>query len=816
MDTAAGITESQRSSSPEDGTYRPPKGLEDGYDSAATAGGNGSRDGDYQADPDSSEWDLDTDDVRSISSTELREARPNRWKGPAPTWRALTEQDRLTYEAFVSLRNQDLSAHLYTAFALKRRGQMQGSGDAETENDAEDEEDGDFDAVTGTRVRGSDWVPPKSWTAWPLRSHLVPRDYELMSGSASGDPLDSYTLRRTVVLEEGSSRPAAALEDLLCATMIRTATDRFRRRQALGHVDSENNPICQHDHQERPGSPGGQSEGGEWPNSSPPSAQLHLSSPPLASPTHAIEDRTYIPSAATDDDKSHALLRPAARRILDSLDATLLRLHDARVCATMDLSETSGTSSSEQEEKTEPSEHESATSGSRKRKRGRPRSKNPIVRPKFMEPEKPGRGNKRRVGRPRRVYVPLDGETENEMLIRVAKERHERIPVFSDSKENSCRETSTDGGSTDKKPAKSKSSRSKGSVILKLEGETERQYQVRVARTKHLKLPEFLSDDEDAPQDATQSPRQDVLKTELSSEMEVDEKLTTDEAAERKIRQKKKTMSRWPLRNWSDVVGAASLAGFSPAVVARVTQRCANLFGQSMEMHTITEAPVAGRRKRKRTGMVTKEYRPGGSLSETSLTSGGEDGSDTHSKTSDGSASLIKMQRLRSLSREPALRGDVIVGSSSDDGSDRKAIARGRGRRASSAAAADAGFFCPHAACSRFIKAFTRRDNLARHMNLVHGEANPGYGQSRSRSQSRGPAQNDQDGGEDDEFEGGEDSADEMDGAVHVDGFLKPIKIRQGWRAEDFTKRRDKGEPGGTRRQGRSRRGRRDSDGYES
>jgi hypothetical protein len=29
------------------------------------------------------------------------------------------------------------------------------------------------------------------------------------------------------------------------------------------------------------------------------------------------------------------------------------------------------------------------------------------------------------------------------------------------------------------------------------------------------------------------------------------------------------------------------------------------------------------------------------------------------------------------------------------------------------------------------------------------------------------------------------DTEDEMEGAVHVDGFLKPIKIRKGWRGED-------------------------------
>lgn len=46
-------------------------------------------------------------------------------------------------------------------------------------------------------------------------------------------------------------------------------------------------------------------------------------------------------------------------------------------------------------------------------------------------------------------------------------------------------------------------------------------------------------------------------------------------------------------RDWSEVMGAAALVGFSPDVIARATQRCSNLFGEGMGMRTMTEAPIS-------------------------------------------------------------------------------------------------------------------------------------------------------------------------------------------------------------------------------
>jgi len=47
--------------------------------------------------------------------------RPNQWKGHPSTWQQLNSAEIDTYTALNEIRNQDLSLHLYNAFALKKR-----------------------------------------------------------------------------------------------------------------------------------------------------------------------------------------------------------------------------------------------------------------------------------------------------------------------------------------------------------------------------------------------------------------------------------------------------------------------------------------------------------------------------------------------------------------------------------------------------------------------------------------------------------------------------------------------------------------------
>ena len=67
----------------------------------------------------SPEWDKTTASIASLSSDDLYESRPNRWRGPASTWRTFTHEDRSVYEALEARRRGDLAVHLYNAFALR-------------------------------------------------------------------------------------------------------------------------------------------------------------------------------------------------------------------------------------------------------------------------------------------------------------------------------------------------------------------------------------------------------------------------------------------------------------------------------------------------------------------------------------------------------------------------------------------------------------------------------------------------------------------------------------------------------------------------
>lgn len=82
-------------------------------------------------DDDDDEWNKSTSEIMSEDSDYLHENRPNRWKGPPQTWLSITEDERLTYNALERLRNQNLSLHLYNAWALRQRLPRAAAGEGE-------------------------------------------------------------------------------------------------------------------------------------------------------------------------------------------------------------------------------------------------------------------------------------------------------------------------------------------------------------------------------------------------------------------------------------------------------------------------------------------------------------------------------------------------------------------------------------------------------------------------------------------------------------------------------------------------------------
>lgn len=163
-----------------------------------------------------------------------------------------------------------------------------------------------------------------------------------------------------------------------------------------------------------------------------------------------------------------------------------------------------------------------------------------------------------------------------------------------------------------------------------------------------------------------------------------------------------------------------------------------------MEMHVLEEGAAGGRAETRVANLPSSRQQMEVSSS--------EDDTSAH------------VTQLRVLSRQSSVA--ILDSSAPDDDAGEKA--RGKRRRTSSARPPAQPFFCSVNTCARSTQGFSRRVHLARHMNLVHGERveRPHQGETLEAQ-----------------------SQDEMFGAVHVDGFLRPIKTRKGWRAEDITKR---------------------------
>ncbi|VUC37743.1 unnamed protein product [Clonostachys rosea] len=288
------------------------------------------------------------------------------------------------------------------------------------------------------------------------------------------------------------------------------------------------------------------------------------------------------------------------------------------------------------------------------------------------------------------------------------------------------------------------------------EGESQLEFEERIARESHRRLPPKVQDADDA-----------VRQNKDSTGNTPQPKDAADAAFEAWLAQGTKNaytmrkVSRWGLRDWSDVVGAASLSGFSPAVIARTTQRCANLFGESMVVRHLHEVPApAG------TGVQTVNYRPEPIqlVDENDIELDSDDASDLISAAS-------RLQR-RILSQASSLAppSSASPASSPRRGRRRSVSTTSRANSSRSPSRSSVGLhLCPVTACDRAVVGFARRSNLKRHMEIVHGK----------RAQAAAPVSD-------------VDSDDEVVGAIHVDGFLKPIAQGRGWRGGDVQKRQRK------------------------
>ncbi|KAF4978961.1 hypothetical protein FZEAL_4758 [Fusarium zealandicum] len=610
-------------------------------------------------------WELDSDEIASIASEDLHEHRPNRWTGPKSTWRTLTEDDRLLWQSLKKLQDHDLAVHLYNAFALKRRGR-----DVGTAQDLMVKTEDGQDAV---------WAPPKLWTAWPLKHKQVPRE-QLINSQHDED--DRFTFRR-----HQETLPSTELEEEISATILRTAKRRFRKRKGQVVLPSIEESMAFPD-QSGNNTPDLLSrESSAKPETEDESDKIMVDEED-GKPSGRRKPKTYKPVESTNDELSYELLRPSVRHILTQLDATLSILHNSRVAGMSSLSDSS-------------TEDESDSQSGQKRSRGRPRklSQDPAT---SASPSPAAAATPRsRRGRPRKIHVPRDGESHEDMLHRIARESHRRLPTTPKDRDAAFEEWMR-----------------KGDEVIERE------------RSMSLK------------RDASQG-----LETE-------EDESTAGTNGDRKL-------ARWGLRDWSDVLGAAALAGFSGDVVARTARRCADLFGEGMVVRTLNEVPTS-----QGTGIKAAEYRP----QPIQLSYSDFDADDE----SDDAADLAQRRvasRQASLARSS--RSPDSLRSSRRSTRSPAAVPRSPRSRSGSAGGL---VFCPISSCDRAAQGFTRKANLRRHLELVH------QGQTEEM-----------------------DSDEEVAGGVHVDGFLRPIVPGRGWRGEDTMQRKRKrfyGERAGESREG--------------
>lgn len=289
---------------------------------------------------------------------------------------------------------------------------------------------------------------------------------------------------------------------------------------------------------------------------------------------------------------------------------------------------------------------------------------------------------------------------------------------------------------------KKKSNRGRKPKYAPQEGESERDFLLRRAKEMKKKLPVF-SDVED---EATTTAAENIHPRRRKRRQP---RLRESERTGEPDYWMQKKLERLNMRDWSDVMGAAALAGFSPKVIARATQRCADLFGQGMEMHTISETGPSSEAR----GIETKRFIPGEAVTTSSSESEDED---------DG----LDIRLNQSISRHSSVMPSRL-GSPEASGVEghRGQSPRKRQKRSRSRGPAIRQYFCPHIDCDRALRGFDRSYNFQRHIKYEHGEE------------------------VEDDMTTEEAENDVLDGGVHRDGFLEPIRARKGWRAYDTKKR---------------------------
>lgn len=644
-----------------------------------------------------------------------------------------------------------------------------------------------------------------------MRADKVPS----LQDSRMNDPDERFTLRKHV-----REMPSSALEDIISGEILKTARLKFNARpwakpsasdeEASDELGEGEDELSE---EETVASTSASGRSGSKSRSRSRSRSKSVKHEYVSGDeTMDIDPKLRVeqdkkpllkPDVSTDDDLSYRLLRPTVRHILTQLDATLKVLHNVQESTLNYQSDSSNSEASDSSRRSSfsrgrmsrPRSRTPAADG-KKRPRGRPpgpssrtqsRAQSQPREPTPLVTEEEGDASKKRTGRPKKTYPRLDGETDKEFAIRIARLRKKPLPVFSDDEP----EPVSDTPNLAKQRRRERSTDSGNSPSG---DETAGPSSPRSHRCRKRKHPN--------PQTTPKPVRASSRASSVS---------TTASRNSRTRRRRSISRHRVGLRDWRDVLGAAALAGFPPAALDRAARRCADLFGQSVGLHTLAEGPAftsltAGARKvnmgRETVYVPGMAYPP---LIDLALDEEGEGvgmGLSVGGERERGGGGGEEGRQMRiPIRTRDKRRGSLGPGATSEDEagpSSRRSGSRAPVRSRSRSGSVPGSYVCTVKDCPRAAdgEGFARRTNLIRHLKLVHGWTASASATSRE-------------GGEETMEE--VDSEDEMYGAVHVDGFLKPIRMRPGWRAADSGERsRSRSRKGGyrtrvTKEKGRSK-----------
>ncbi|RKF62056.1 hypothetical protein OnM2_036075 [Erysiphe neolycopersici] len=403
--------------------------------------------------------------------------RPTRHSGSARKWHHITERERGEYTGLIRARNENLSLHLYNSHKLRQHAK-------EFENDP-------LNAKINFRYPNLPYdqrtfKPPNGWTAWPLSPDSVPR---LNTNVFSYDKLDSYTIKK-----EEIEWPSQELEEVIQGIALKLARKKFESRQSQVEekLTSENScSECITDD--------------DLDTETETEESLSIYSDESETQESSIKSQKVYPGPvfSTDDERSRKILRPSIRHILTKIDEALTSLHETRkICynySFLDKIENSKDYSLSQVDRPKETSQMLAL----------PKESVQVSLATPVQDELPTVKKPRR-GRPLKVYERLDGETDQELLVRIARKNKKAIPPSLKSS----------------KPEKPDNAKNKS----------------QLRNFKASPMDRFLD-----------------------------------------------RRKRLGLRDWSEVLSIAALIGLPRDVILKTTQRCVNLFDESILIKTIIE-----------------------------------------------------------------------------------------------------------------------------------------------------------------------------------------------------------------------------------